>query len=67
MMKKVHLLLLLFITHFATIAQESGVISGKITETEGNFSLPGATIKLNVGNKYTISDQNGNFEFLNVN
>lgn len=65
-MKKVHLLVLLFITHFAVTAQESGLITGKITEKEGNFSLPGATVKLNVGNKYTISDQNGNFEFLNV-
>jgi TonB-dependent receptor len=66
MKKKLHLLLLFLVTHFVAVAQESGVITGKITETEGNFSLPGATIKLNVGNKYTISDQNGNFEFLNV-
>ena len=45
MMKKVHLLVLLFITHFAVTAQESGLITGKITEKEGNFSLPGATVK----------------------
>ncbi len=66
MMKKLLLLVLLIAGNIVAIAQQSGVISGKITETEGNFSLPGATIKLNVGNKYTISNQNGDFEFLNV-
>src|SRR5690606_5895868 len=47
-------------------AQSTGVISGKITDAEGNLSLPGATISLNQGNRYTISDQIGNYEFLNV-
>jgi TonB-dependent receptor len=47
-------------------AQGKGVISGKVTENESNFSLPGATIKLTGTNKYTTSDINGDFEFLNV-
>ncbi|GAA4792297.1 TonB-dependent receptor [Olivibacter ginsenosidimutans] len=47
-------------------AQSGGVISGKIKEKLNNTSLPGATVRLNVGNRYTISDQNGNYEFLNV-
>jgi TonB-dependent receptor len=66
MMKKLFLFVLLFVSGWATTAQENGVISGKITETEGNFSLPGATIRLNTGNKYTITNQNGDYEFLNV-
>lgn len=66
MMKKL-LFLLTLITFGSTVfAQKSGVITGKITDAENNFSLPGATIKLNIGNKYTISDQIGNYEFLNV-
>jgi TonB-dependent receptor len=66
MMKK--LLLLLFILGFgaSSFAQKNSVISGKITDPDGNISLPGATIKLNSGNRYTISDQIGDFEFLNV-
>ncbi|MFC6097199.1 TonB-dependent receptor [Flavobacterium qiangtangense] len=65
-MKK--LLLLLFILGFcaSSFAQKNSVISGKITDPDGNISLPGATIKLNSGNRYTISDQIGDFEFLNV-
>ena len=49
-----------------SFAQKNGVITGKITDPDGNISLPGATIKLNSGNRYTISDQIGDFEFLNV-
>lgn len=47
-------------------AQKSGVISGKVTDVEGNLSLPGANITLDQGNKYTISNQIGSFEFLNI-
>lgn len=51
-------------SHFAFA--QSGVISGKITEKEGNLSLPGAIITLSEGNRYTISNQDGSYEFLNV-
>lgn len=47
-------------------AQSSGIISGRITEKEGNLSLPGAVITLSEGNLYTISNQDGTYEFLNV-
>ena len=66
-MKK--LLLIAFISLFAASvqAQGTGVISGKVTESEQGFSLPGATVKLNAGsNIYAISNQNGVFEFLDV-
>lgn len=49
-----------------SFAQSTGVISGKIIDAEGNLSLPGAAITLNQGNRYTVSTQIGNYEFLNV-
>jgi TonB-dependent receptor len=61
--------LLLFITIIFSLysnAQGKGVISGKITESESNFSLPGATLKLSGTNKYTTSDIDGDFEFLDI-
>ena len=61
--------LLLFLTIIFSLfsnAQGKGVISGKVTENESNFSLPGATIKLAATNNYTTSDANGDFEFLNI-
>lgn len=52
---------------FSTVifAQKSGIISGKVTD-EANISLPGAAITLSQGHRYTISNEIGNFEFLNV-
>lgn len=50
----------------SAFAQKNGVISGKITEVENNFSLPGATIRIQGDSRYTISDQIGDYEFLNV-
>lgn len=53
-------------TGLSVYAQKNGVISGKITDNDGNFSLPGATVKLGENNRYTISNQTGDFEFLNI-
>ncbi|MHA3789822.1 TonB-dependent receptor [Flavobacterium hauense] len=65
-MKKLLLLLLFVMTGLSGYAQKNGVISGKITDHDGNFSLPGATVKLSEGNRYTVSNQTGDFEFLNI-
>ncbi|MQP25462.1 TonB-dependent receptor [Flavobacterium sp. LMO8] len=66
-MKKIVLFIILaFASNQIVNAQKNGIISGKITEAETNFSLPGATIKLEGINKYTYSNQNGEFEFLNI-
>lgn len=54
--------LLLSIT---VLGQKTGVISGKVTDAEEGLSLPGANISLE-GGKYTISNQIGSYEFLNV-
>ena len=48
-----------------TFAQ-NGVVSGKIVDGDNKFSLPGATIKIEDSNRYTISDQNGSYEFLSL-
>jgi TonB-dependent receptor len=60
------LIVLLTFNLFANAQKTTGIISGKITDSETNFSLPGATIRLEGGNKYTYSNQNGEFEFLNI-
>ncbi|MBA5628434.1 TonB-dependent receptor [Moheibacter lacus] len=64
-MRFFHLLLFLLSLNFS-FAQSSGIISGKITEKDGNLSLPGAVVTLSEGNRYTISNQDGSYEFLNV-
>jgi TonB-dependent receptor len=64
-MKKI--LIIFLISFIGKInAQNNGVVSGRITETETNFSLPGAIIKLKENNIYAISNQNGEFEIFNV-
>ncbi|MFC6102287.1 TonB-dependent receptor [Olivibacter domesticus] len=65
-MKRFFTTSLLIMATLLGYAQGHGVISGKIMEAISKASLPGATIRLNVGNRYTISDQTGNYEFLNV-
>ncbi|MCC8173235.1 MAG: TonB-dependent receptor, partial [Odoribacter sp.] len=46
-------------------AQQGGLISGNVLDKE-KMGLPSATLKLDKHNRYTISDQKGYFEFLNV-
>ncbi|WP_396171206.1 TonB-dependent receptor [Flavobacterium sp.] len=65
-MKKIFLVLMMTISTCVLYAQGSGIISGKVTESEGGLSLPGATLKLNAGNRYATTNNNGEFEFLNV-
>lgn len=43
----------------------TGVIFGKIVDIQDRSSLPGAAV-VDGGEKYTISGQNGDYEFLNV-
>lgn len=51
---------------FAVAAQaQRSTITGTIMDKE-KLSLPGATIKLLPGNRYTVSDAYGKFEFLNI-
>lgn len=45
---------------------QTTILKGKIMDGNDNFSLPGATLKISDGNRFTVSDVNGNFEFLNL-
>ena len=65
-MKKFFLILLACLFSVLAHAQNSGVISGYLQDSEAGRPLPGATITLDKYNRYTISDNNGHYEFLNV-
>ncbi|GGH09269.1 TonB-dependent receptor [Sphingobacterium alkalisoli] len=46
--------------------QNTTVLTGKVIDEADKFSLPGATIRIAEGNRYTVSGQNGTFEFLDL-
>src|SRR5690606_18114745 len=56
---------LFFFCYSVSVAQ-TRILKGKVLDIHDSFSLPGATLKLEPGNRYTISDVSGDFEFLNV-
>ncbi|MFA9188588.1 TonB-dependent receptor [Flavobacterium sp. FBOR7N2.3] len=64
-MKKNYLVVMFFLLALAGYAQR-GVISGKVLDGDDKMPLPGAMLQLEGMNKYTISDYNGRYEFLNV-
>ena len=45
---------------------QTTILKGKIMDSNDKFSLPGAVLKIAEGNRFTVSDANGNFEFLNL-
>jgi len=65
-MKHVYALLFTVLISFSALAQQHGIISGKVIDATTGLSLPGATLRLNIGNRYTVSVQTGEYEFLNV-
>ncbi|QEH43217.1 TonB-dependent receptor [Chitinophaga sp. XS-30] len=46
--------------------QGTGLVTGHVMDKNQQLSLPGATLKLKPGNHYTVSNQQGKFEFLGV-
>ncbi len=62
---RISLLLLFYFSCCISFAQTT-VLKGKIMDSNDSFSLPGAALRIEEGNKYTVSDANGNFEFLNL-
>ena len=44
---------------------QKAIIAGVVMDNQ-KLSLPGATVKLSPGNRYTVSDVYGRFEFLNL-
>lgn len=65
-MKKKYLVLAFFLLTLIGYAQK-GAVSGKILDAEDKLPLAGALVQIAGQNKYTISDYNGSFVFLNVN
>ena len=65
-MKKLILAFVISVIILPLYAQQTGLISGYVKDKTDNRSLPGAVLRLDKYNRYTISDQNGYFEFLNV-
>src|SRR5690606_8019275 len=63
-MKLIYTILLLLCCA-ASYAQTT-ILKGKVLDSNDTFSLPGATLRLEPGNRYTVSDVSGNFEFLSV-
>ncbi|PWV53601.1 TonB-dependent receptor [Chitinophaga sp. S165] len=62
-------LLFTFFFSFLSIicfGQTTGLVTGNIIDKNQQLSLPGATLKLKPGNHYTVSNQQGKFEFLSV-
>src|SRR5690606_24702679 len=45
---------------------QTSILKGKVLDSNDAFSLPGATLRLEPGNRYTVSNVTGDFEFLNV-
>lgn len=45
---------------------QTSILKGKVLDSNDTFSLPGATLRLEPGNRYTVSNVTGDFEFLNV-
>ncbi|KDN54209.1 TonB-dependent receptor [Flavobacterium seoulense] len=64
-MRKNYFVMLFFLLALVGYAQ-NGVISGKVLDAVDKMPLPGAMLQLEGMNKYTVSDYNGRYEFLNV-
>ncbi|SJN47790.1 TonB-dependent receptor [Sphingobacterium sp. JB170] len=62
---RIYLLLIFYFISYVSLAQTT-VLKGKIIDSNDSFSLPGASLRLQEGNRHTVSDANGNFEFLNL-
>ncbi|RPE06040.1 TonB-dependent receptor [Chitinophaga lutea] len=58
--------LLLSCLSIAGYAQGTGLVTGQVIDNNQHLSLPGATLRLHPGNHYTVSNQQGRFEFLGV-
>lgn len=65
-MQKLLLTVFLSWLSITCFAQNAGLVTGNIQDKNQQLSLPGATLKLKPGNHYTVSNQQGKFEFLGV-
>ncbi|WP_343674371.1 TonB-dependent receptor [Chitinophaga sp.] len=65
-MRKVIFTMLFSWLSIICLGQTTGLVTGSIVDKNQALSLPGATLKLKPGNHYTVSNQQGKFEFLSV-
>jgi len=65
-MRYIYTVCLIYLVSLSAVAQQNGIISGKVLDGATHFSLPGATLRLDAYNRYTISTQTGDYEFLGV-
>src|SRR5690606_40247667 len=65
-MRYIYTWCLVYLVSLSAVAQQNGIISGKVLDGSTHFSLPGATLRLDAYNRYTISTQTGDYEFLGV-
>ena len=56
----------LFFFYCSLSFAQTSILKGKVLDSNDKFSLPGATLKLELGNRYTVSNVTGDFEFLGV-
>ena len=65
MRRVVFIVLIILLGMIGKADAQRAIITGVVMDSE-KLSLPGATVKLNPGNRYTVSDVYGKFEFLNL-
>lgn len=65
-MKKLLSAIIFSCLSIASYAQGTGLVTGHVIDKNQQLNLPGATLKLKPGNHYTVSNQQGRFEFLSV-
>ncbi|WP_343303010.1 TonB-dependent receptor [Chitinophaga niabensis] len=65
-MKKLLSAIIFSCLSIASYAQGTGLVTGHVIDKNQHLNLPGATLKLKPGNHYTVSNQQGRFEFLSV-
>ena len=65
-MKNLLVLLLMLCLHLAVFAQNTGTVSGKVTDKQTGEPLVGATVTVRGSSASTVTDNNGSFTLTNV-
>ena len=61
-MKNLLVLLLMLCLHLAVFAQNTGTVSGKVTDKQNGEPLVGATVSIRGSNASVVTDNNGSFK-----
>ena len=60
------LVFVLLLFNINVFAQNQGDLSGRVIDSETGFGLEGAAIQIESSDFYSVTDQNGYFQFYNV-